>query len=95
VRILAVVRTAELVSAKFQLKNPKVDDVRSRQSYDELNRGPLDNHEISGQAADAFPSIIQSDSSRRPQNRKTRHLIETAGFILVAGARFELTTFRL
>jgi hypothetical protein len=27
--------------------------------------------------------------------RKTRYLIETAGFILVAGARFELTTFRL
>jgi hypothetical protein len=29
------------------------------------------------------------------RKRKTRHLIETAGFILVAGARFELTTFRL
>jgi hypothetical protein len=27
--------------------------------------------------------------------RKTRYLIETAGFYLVAGARFELTTFRL
>ena len=27
--------------------------------------------------------------------RKVRYLIETAGFILVAGARFELTTFRL
>jgi hypothetical protein len=27
--------------------------------------------------------------------RKTRYLIEITGFILVAGARFELTTFRL
>jgi hypothetical protein len=27
--------------------------------------------------------------------RKARYLIETTGFYLVAGARFELTTFRL
>jgi hypothetical protein len=52
-----------------------------------------------GYPAISFPSVTQVLPTAIFRaiwhKRKTRYLIETAGFILVAGARFELTTFRL
>jgi hypothetical protein len=52
-----------------------------------------------GYHAISFPSVTQVLPSAIFRaiwyKRKTRYLIETAGFYLVAGARFELTTFRL
>jgi hypothetical protein len=52
-----------------------------------------------GYLAISFPSVTQVLPTAIFRaiwhKRKTRYLIETAGFYLVAGARFELTTFRL
>jgi hypothetical protein len=52
-----------------------------------------------GYPAISFPTVTQVLPSAILRadwyKRKTRYLIETAGFYLVAGARFELTTFRL
>jgi hypothetical protein len=42
-----------------------------------------------------YPDVTPPDFWTCVTQKETRHLIETAGFILVAGARFELTTFRL
>jgi hypothetical protein len=52
-----------------------------------------------GYPAFSFPTVTQvlpsANSSTVWYKRKTRYLIEITGFYLVAGARFELTTFRL
>jgi transposase len=52
-----------------------------------------------GYPAISFPSVTpvlpRANLRAAWYEKKTRHLIEITGFYLVAGARFELTTFRL
>ena len=43
----------------------------------------------------SFSNVTRATFRMVRHKMKTRHLIEIAGFHLVAGARFELTTFRL